>query len=262
MTDVSESTTLHSDFKDGVLWLTLNRPASRNAINHDLRGRLHRAIQVDAVDPKVRVVVIQGDANAFCSGGDIKEMGGDPQVVARKLKEGSEIIKGIAGLAKPVIAGVRGHASGAGFSLAMACDIIVADESAVFSSIFIKRGLIPDLSGTFWLARQVGLFRAKEIIFSGRSLGASEAHDLGLVSKLCTKAKYPEVLNELVSEYAAGPTVAYGIGKSLLNRTFETDLSMALELEAAGQSRASATEDHENSIESFKSKVPPTYLGR
>lgn len=261
MSDHIESQSLIVKEIDGVLWLTLNRPLARNAINHDLRTRLLKAIQVDALDPSVRVVVIQGDQTAFCSGGDIKEMGGDKDSVARKLQEGAAIIKGIASLPKPVIAGVRGYASGAGFSLAMACDIIVADESSKFSSIFIKRGLIPDLSGTFWLARQVGLFRAKEIVFSGRTLEATEAHELGLVSKLWSSRTYQSEIENLAKGYAAGPTVAYGIAKELLNRTFETDLSQALELEAIGQAKASSTHDHKNSIQAFKEKLPPTFLG-
>lgn len=261
MNDHIESESLLLKKSDGILWLTLNRPLARNAINHDLRARLLKAIQVDALDPSVRAVVIQGNEIAFCSGGDIKEMGVDSETVARKLQEGAAIIKGIASLPKPVIAGVRGYASGAGFSLAMACDIIVADESCKLSSIFIKRGLIPDLSGTFWLARQVGLFRAKEIIFSGRTLDASEAYALGLLSKLWSSSTYQSEIENLAKEYASGPTVAYGVAKELLNRTFESDLSRALELEAVGQAKASSTQDHKNSIKAFKDKVSPTFLG-
>lgn len=248
--------------ENGVLWLTLNRPAARNAINHELRGLLLKAVLGRAQDPEIRVVVIQGDQSAFCSGGDIKEMGVDKSIVAMKLREGSAIIEGIANLAKPVIAGVRGHASGAGFSLAMACDHIVAQDDATFTSIFSKRGLIPDLSGTFWLARQVGLYRAKDIIFSARPVDAKEAHSLGLVTTLTTPDNYDAELKKIVTRYASGPTLAYGLAKRLLNRTFESDLSTALEREGLSQGELSGTSDHLNAIESFKSKTEAIFEGR
>lgn len=247
---------------DGVLWLTLNRPAARNAINHELRGLLLKAITETAQDPRIRVVVIQGDEKAFCSGGDVKEMGVDKSIVAMKLREGSAIIQGIANLAKPVIAGVRGHASGAGFSLAMACDHIVAQNDSTFTSIFSKRGLIPDLSGTFWLARQVGLYRAKDIIFSARPVSAIEAHSLGLVTTLTTAGSYQSELAEVANRYASGPTLAYGLAKRLLNHTFESDLATALEREGLSQGELSTTHDHLNAIEAFKNKSEPTFEGR
>lgn len=250
------------ELEEGVLWLTLNRPAARNAMNNQLRGLLREAVVTHAAAAQVRAVVIRGDARAFCSGGDIKEMGGGPSAVARKLEEGRGIIEGISRLPKPVIAAVRGHASGAGFSIAMACDMIVADESAVFRSVFVKRGLIPDLAGTYWLARQVGLYRAKEIIFSGRPVSAAEAHDLGLVTRLWSTEDFDRELTELARTLAAGPTVAYGIAKRLLNRTFETDLSTALELESLGQAVTSGSQDHLRSIESFTNKTEAVFEGR
>lgn len=248
--------------QNGVLWLTLNRPEARNAINHELRGMLLQAITVTAQDPKIRVVVIQGDDKAFCSGGDVREMGVDNSIVAVKLREGSAIIQGIANLAKPVIASVRGHASGAGFSLAMACDHILAQDDATFTSIFSKRGLIPDLSGTFWLARQVGLYRAKDIVFSARPVSAIEAHSLGLVTTLTTVQNYQSELNDVVESFASGPTLAYGLAKQLLNRTFESDLSKALELEGLSQGELSSTQDHLNALDAFKKKTDPTFEGR
>lgn len=248
--------------RDGVLWLTLNRPEARNAVNHELRGLLRDTLTVQATSPEVRAVVIRGDAVAFCSGGDIKEMGGNPGSVARKLDEGRVIVEAISRLPKPVIAAVRGHASGAGFSLAMACDLIVADPTAVFRSVFVKRGLIPDLAGTYWLARQVGLYRAKEIVFSGRAVTAGEAHELGLVAHLWPAEEFEQELTALARDLASGPTIAFGIAKRLLNRTFETDLSTALDLESLGQSVTAASEDHLSSIEAFKAKQPSAFRGR
>ena len=258
----SESSALLVTEADGVLWLTLNRPEARNAINHDLRRLLLKAITETAQDPKIRAVVIQGDEKAFCSGGDVKEMGVDKSIVAMKLREGSAIIEGIANLAKPVIAGVRGHASGAGFSLAMACDHIVAQDDATFTSVFSKRGLIPDLSGTFWLARQVGLYRAKDIVFSARPVSAVEAHSLGLVTTLTSAKDYPSELAKVVKRFATGPTLAFGLAKRLLNHTFASDLATALEREGLSQGELSTTSDHLNAIEAFKNKTEPTFEGR
>jgi len=257
-----ETEPLLHEVKDGVLWLTLNRPHARNAMNHALRGQLMNRLAVDAADPDVRAVVIQGSENSFCAGGDIKEMGGEPAVVARKLREGRAIVESISSLPKPVIAGVRGFASGAGFSIALACDLIVADETAVFQSVFAHRGLIPDLGGTYWLARQVGLYRAKEIIFTGREVKAQEAADLGFVTGLWPRDEFPAELQALASRMAEGPTIAYGLAKRLLNRTFETDMSTALELEALGQSVTSGSQDHRDSIEAFLNKRPVTFHGR
>lgn len=246
---------------DGVLWLTLNRPQARNAINQELRDLLRDCLTRQAASPEVRAVVIRGDERAFCSGGDLKETGG-PSTVARKLDDGRTIVESIAQLPKPVVAAVRGHASGSGFSIAMACDMIVADETAVFRSVFVKRGLIPDLAGTYWLARQVGLYRAKDIVFSGRAVSAEEAHALGLVTRLWPAHDFDAELQALTRSLAHGPTVAYGVAKRLLNRTFETDLSTALELESLGQSVTSGSEDHRRGVEAFINKSEPLFEGR
>jgi 2-(1,2-epoxy-1,2-dihydrophenyl)acetyl-CoA isomerase len=248
--------------EDGVLWLTFNRPNARNAMNHVLRGQLMEQLATEATKPNIRVVVIQGDATSFCAGGDIKEMGGGAEIIGRKLREGRSIVDAISQLPKPVIAAVRGYASGAGFSIALACDLIVADETAIFQSVFIRRGLIPDLGGTYWLARQVGLYRAKEIVFSGRGVPAREAAELGIVTRLWSPDVFQSELRTLVAELASGPTIAYGLAKRLLNRTFETDFSTALELEALGQSVTSSSQDHLDSIEAFLLKKPPVFNGR
>lgn len=261
MTETHSQSPLLMKWQGGILWLTLNRPAARNAINRELRHLLRSCLAVEAAAPDVRAVVIQGDERAFCSGGDIKEMGGGPVAVTQKLDEGRAIVEGIARLPKPVVAAVRGHASGAGFSLAMACDVIVADHTATFRSVFVKRGLIPDLAGTYWLARQVGLYRAKDIIFTGRPVSATEAHHLGLVTHLWETSDFGRELQVLAADLASGPTVAFGVAKRLLNRTFETDLATALDLETLGQAHAAGTEDHRRSLEAFKNNSPMIFSG-
>ena len=247
---------------EGVLWLTLNRPHARNAINAEVRVLLRDGLSAAAADPDVRAVVIQGDERAFSAGADVGEMDGRPGTIARMLDEGHAIVDSIARLPKPVIAAVRGHAAGSGFSIALACDLIVADETAVFRAIFAKLGLIPDWSATYWLARQVGLYRAKEIIFSARPVSAGEAHELGLVARLWPAAEFDAELRRLAGELASGPTLAYGMTKRLLNRTFETDLATAIELENLGQLVAVASQDHLRSVEAFTNKTTTAFEGR
>ncbi len=246
----------------GVLWLTFNRPQVRNAINDEVRKLLRKGLSSAAAAPDVRAVVIQGDERAFSAGADVNEMGGEPGTIDRMLDEGRSIIESIARLPKPVIAAVRGPAAGSGFSIAMACDIIVADETAVFHSVFAKRALIPDLAATYWIARQVGLYRAKDIVLNSRPVPAAEAHELGLVARLWPAADFDAELRRLASELASGPTVALGMAKQLLNRTFETDLSTALELEKLGQLVTVASQDHLRSVEAFKSKTTVVFEGR
>jgi 2-(1,2-epoxy-1,2-dihydrophenyl)acetyl-CoA isomerase len=241
--------------EQGVLWLTLNRPHARNAVNAEVRVLLRETLSAAAAAPDVRAVVIQGDERAFSAGADVNEMDGEPGTIARMLDEGHVIVESIARLPKPVIAAVRGPAAGSGFSIAMACDIVVADETAVFHSSFAKLALIPDWAATYWLARQVGLYRAKEILFSARPVPAAEAQELGLVSRLWPAAEFDAELRRLAHELASGPTVAFGVTKRLLNRTFETDLSTALELENLGQLVAVSSQDHLRSVEAFRNRT-------
>jgi 2-(1,2-epoxy-1,2-dihydrophenyl)acetyl-CoA isomerase len=241
----------HAD--DGVLWLTLNRPAARNAINFELRGLLRDALLAVADDRSVRVVVLQGDATAFCAGGDVKEMGGGADLTAGKLTVGGEIVRGIAELDRPVVAAVRGHAAGAGFSLALACDLIVADSTAQFRASFVGRGLVPDMGGTYWLARQVGLHRAKDIFLTGRVVDAAEALELGFVSRLFETAEFDDELDRLVSGMARGPVQAMGATKQLLNEAWSRDLASQLDAEAAQQVALSGTEEHRRAVLAFAS---------
>ena len=233
-------TSLH----DGVLTIQLNRPRARNAINREMR-RLLRAILLDAgADESVRALVIAGDERAFCSGGDTKEMGNGGEDSSAKLLMSKHIVQLIADMPKPVVAGVGGHAAGAGFSLALACDFIVVDETAVFRSVFIDRALVPDMAGTYWLARQVGLMRAKDIALTGRPVDAQEAYALGIAVRLWPSATFATELAAFAGALAAGPVRALGMTKQLINHAFEKDLGAALDAEALAQAIASSSPEH------------------
>jgi 2-(1,2-epoxy-1,2-dihydrophenyl)acetyl-CoA isomerase len=253
---------LGTELVDGVLRLTLDRPAKLNAINHDLRARLHRALTLDAAAPEVRVVLLTGAGRAFSAGGDVTEMATSTADTMAKLEAGRVIVEAMARLPKPVVAGVRGHAAGAGFSLALAADLVVADTTAVFRSVFVHRGLVPDMGATYWLARQVGLHRAKEIMLTGRPVGAREAHDLGIVTRLFGPDEFAAGLDGVAADLAQGPTVAYGATKRLLNVAFEHDLGAQLDAEALSQVMATTTQDHAESVAAFLAKCSPTFRGR
>ena len=239
---MSEQPTILRTLEAGVLTLRLNRPAARNAINRQMRGELRSMLQDAAADPDTRVVVLAGDERAFCSGGDIKEMGGGAADSAAKLALAKQVVQLIADLPKPVVAAVRGHAAGAGFSLALACDFVVVDQTALFRSAFITRGLVPDMAGTYWLARQVGLYRAKDIALTGRPVTAQEAFDLGIAARLWSTPEFDEQLSRFSRSLADGPTLAFGLTKRLINRAFESDLGAALDAEALAQTIASSSE--------------------
>jgi len=239
---------------DGALWLTFNRPEARNAINFEMRALLRQHLRETARDPRVRVVVLRGDVTAFCAGGDVTEMGGGPDVAAGKLAVGAEIVRALAELNRPVIAGVQGHAAGAGFSIALACDLVVADTSAQFRASFVGRGLVPDMGGTYWLARQVGLHRAKEIFLTGRVVTAEEAHQLGFVSQVFDPAEFEARLGTLVADLAHGHVEAMGATKVLLNQSGGRDLPAQLDAEAAAQVSLSASDEHRQAVAAFTSR--------
>ncbi|MQA08223.1 MAG: hypothetical protein GEU98_06650 [Pseudonocardiaceae bacterium] len=247
-----------------ALYLTLDRPAKRNALSPGMRQDLLDQLSFAASSPEVRVVVLRGAGGNFCSGGDVSTQGGERTGVdsAERLLFSRRVIEAITNLARPVIAAVEGYAVGAGFSLALACDIVVARQDARFSAIFTRRGLVPDMGCSYFLARQVGLYRAKEIVLSGRMVEADEAARLGVVSHVWDEASFKDELAELTSEIGSAPTVALATAKRILNRTFESDLSTVLELETLGQALASQTSDHQRGVDAFRAHARPSFTGR
>lgn len=246
----------------GVLWLTLNRPAVRNALDDDLRTRLFAEVRRAALDPAVRAVVIRGAGGAFCSGADLAQLGIGAEGTAAMLERGREIVTALAELPMPVVAAVQGPAAGAGFSLALACDLIVADDTAVFHPVFSKVGLAPDWAFTHWFVRTVGLHRAKDILLTGRSLPASEAHDLGLVARCWPSEEFDTNLKAFAESLASGPTVALGATKRLLNEAVETNLAGSLTAEAYAALYVTGTADHAEAVAAFEDRRPPQFEGR
>ncbi|MDH4221678.1 MAG: enoyl-CoA hydratase/isomerase family protein, partial [Candidatus Bathyarchaeota archaeon] len=193
--------------EDGVATLTLNRPASFNALDFEMGKELVDAIEKCTKNVRIKVLIITGAGKAFCSGGDlkaVKEWAGDSlgDFFRQLTKFLDRVILDIRMMPKPVIASVNGAAAGAGFSLALACDLRIASDRAIFRQAFTSVGLVPDCGWTFHLPKLVGLGKASELIFLDKVLTAGEAEKLGLVSQVVPEAKLKEVTTEVAKQLA------------------------------------------------------------
>lgn len=253
---------LQVDVTDGVSTLTLNRPDALNALNAGLRGELLGALKAAARDDAVRAVVLTGAGRAFCAGADLR--GGSAEREFRRVitTEYNPIIRAIRELEKPVVAAVNGVAAGAGMSLALAADLVVAAEEARFAPAFDRIGLVPDSGLTRTLVRGLGRHRAASILFGGEPLDAAAARDAGLVSQVVPGAELAAAAATLAQRLAAGPTRGIGLTKRLINRAQDDDLEASLAAEAALQEVAGRTEDHAEGVAAFTEKREPRFSGR
>jgi 2-(1,2-epoxy-1,2-dihydrophenyl)acetyl-CoA isomerase len=249
--------------RDGALQtITLNRPEVLNAFNAAMHSALQAALKDAARDDEVRAVVVTGAGRGFCVGQDLTEFRDAPGDIADRLRAGYHpTILALRSLEKPVLAAVNGPAAGAGLSLALACDIRVAADSASFVPAFVSIGLVPDSGGTFFVRRLLGYARAFEWLATGRKLTAAEAHAWGLVSEVVEADKLAERTAGLASELAAMPTRAIGMTKRLLDAAETATLEEQLELEAQLQSAATKTGDFREGVAAFLEKRPPRFSG-
>ena len=248
--------------RDGaVLTITLNRPDVLNA----LTTAFHKAVGValrDARDPAVRAIVLTGAGRGFCVGQDLTEFREAAGDIADRLRSTYHPnVRAIRGLEKPVIAAVNGAAAGAGLSLACACDIRVAADSATFVPAFINIGLVPDSGGSYFIARLLGPARAFEWMSSGRRLTAAEAHAWGLVSEVVEADALPVRAAELAAELAALPTRGIGMTKRLFDAAATATLEEQLEREAQLQAAATETDDFREGVAAFLEKRSPQFRG-
>jgi 2-(1,2-epoxy-1,2-dihydrophenyl)acetyl-CoA isomerase len=244
-----------------VQTITLNRPDKMNAFTRALHVALREALK-DARDPEVRAVVITGAGRGFCAGQDLTEFGesGDVGVALRETYHPN--VLAIRALEKPVIAAVNGACAGAGLSLACACDIRIAADSANFVPGFIGIGLVPDAGGTYFIHRLLGASRAFEWMSSNRRLTAAEAHAWGIVSEVVEGDALPARAAELASFYAALPTRAIGMTKRLFDHADTATLEEQLEHEAQLQAAATQTDDFREGVAAFLEKREPRFSGR
>jgi enoyl-CoA hydratase/carnithine racemase len=260
MTSEADAPPILRSLHDGVLTLVLNRPARRNALNADAWELLFQHLSAASTDDAVRCVVLTGADHTFCAGADISAVPtGHPLVRIRHLSRVAELLHH---LPKPVVAVVEGYAVGAGWNLALCCDLVVASSTAQFSQIFVSRGLSPDFGGSWLLPRLVGLQQAKRLAFLAERITAQEASELGLVTWIAESERLDETVRDLTSRLAAMPPIALSQTKELLNAGAASTFREALESEARAQTINYATEDAPRAIRAFTSKEDVTFTGK
>ncbi|MFC1989226.1 enoyl-CoA hydratase/isomerase family protein [Chloroflexota bacterium] len=255
--------------ENGIATITLNAPEKLNALNDNIRTNLPLAADEVAKDDDVRVVIVTGAGRGFCSGANV---GGQAARLAGEVAETSrqarlEIVGGLANvfprLDKPVIAAVNGPCVGAGFSIALSCDIRIASETARFGSVFILRGLGPDTGITHFLSNIVGISKAMELMFTGEIISAAEAERLGIVSRVVPPDELMKTARELATKIAQQAPIPVELTKKIVWRGLLEDLTRQLDLETYTQNMCRQTEDHREAVRAFLEKQPqPQFKGR
>lgn len=249
--------------RGAIAIVTMNNPAARNALDLQMRRSLLATFVDLAEQDDVRAVLLTGVGDAFCSGADVGKMGGRDLAGSRqRMKTMHAMIQAVHGLDKPVVAAVRGPAVGIGFSLAMACDVVVASAGANFSQIFTKVGLAPDGGAIWFLARQIGFTQAKELVYSARKLGGTEAHALGLVSRLVEDERVFDEALELAVQFGEGPGLALAMAKQMFAASVSPNLKQFLDTELLVGAQLSQTADHAEGRKAFGEKRKPRFTGR
>jgi 2-(1,2-epoxy-1,2-dihydrophenyl)acetyl-CoA isomerase len=250
----------HHDKAAGVLTLTLNRPRRKNAINAETWDALRAALTEAGNDLEVRALVITGAGGAFSAGADLSDpRDGHPLTRMRGINEIPMLLHE---LPVPSVAKVTGVAVGAGWNLALGCDLVVATPDARFSQIFAKRGLSLDLGGSWLLPRLVGMQQAKRLALLAEMIDAEEARSLGLVTWVVQPGEIDSFVTDLAGRLAAAPPIAVAQSKALLHENADRTLREALASEARAQAINSATEDAPAAFRAFIEKTEPTFTGR
>lgn len=259
---------LLTEMKGPVLTVTLNRPEARNALSPDLMREIRAAFDGARDDRDVRCILLRGAGISFCAGGDTKLMAAQVGTrravdVRRRIMEVAyPMMRAVLDATVPVVAAVQGHAFGAGFSLALAADYIVATDDAQFSQAFTRRGLVPDCGSTLLLPAAIGRYRALDLMLTGRVLTAETAHQWGLVHEVVAgREQLDETALDLATQLGSGPTVALGLTRALATRGLSDELRAAMEAEAAGQAYCVESDDHQEGVRSFAERREPSFRG-
>jgi enoyl-CoA hydratase/carnithine racemase len=248
---------------DGIATLRINRPARRNAIDDATRGLMIEALEHAASDPAIRALVITGTGSAFCAGGDVSGMqqrlSAAPEEIAfngwRRQARTHRAVALLHNFPKPTIAAVNGAAAGLGCDVALCCDFVVAAESAHFTMSFVTRGLIPDGGGMYFLPRRVGLARAKELVFSGRRVGAVEALGMQMIERVAPDADLLPACQAWARDLSAGSPVALSLAKSVMDRSLEMSFEDVLAEGSKAQAICYTTGEHRASVAAFLAKA-------
>lgn len=256
--------------KEGhIATITLNRPDAYNALSDDMRAGLRKAVDMLRTDKDIWVTVLTGAGKAFCSGGDIKLM-------KKRIEDGvsyrqrletyrrdvADMVRELRSIRQPLIAQINGAAYGAGCSLAMLCDIRIASDTAKFGLPFGKRGLVPDWGATYFLPRIVGMSKAVGLCATGRSFDARKALEIGFVDEVVPHEELQEYVRLYCDDILQSGPFSVMEGKAAMNRSLESGLDEALELEARVQSECYVSDDHREGVDCFLEKRQPRFAGK
>lgn len=262
---------LLAELDEGVLTLTLNRPEARNAMSRAMNEALAAQLAAAELDHEVKCIVLTGAGKGFCAGGDVKGMAArgdgtvgsntiDAAIHRQRVNQRATAGK-LFQMPKPTIASLPGAAAGAGFSLALACDLRVMSTSAILTTAFAKVGFSGDYGGTYFLTQLVGSAKARELYYLSERVSAEEALRLGLVNWICAPEELATRTREIARRLAAGPTVAYRYMKENLNRAMAGTADECLDLEATHHVHCGQTEDHREAARAFVEKREPVFRG-
>jgi len=250
--------------ENGVGYITLNRPDKYNSYNREMALALQGYLDECDADEIVRCIYITGAGKGFCAGQDLGEaMNPTAEEFERMVREHyNATILRIRNIEKPVIAAVNGVAAGAGANIALACDIVLANESASFIQAFSKIGLIPDSGGTYFLPRLVGLQRASALMMTGDKVTGKEAAAMGMIYRCFADDVFESESKKMAVTLAQMPTKGIGLTKRLLNHTFGNSLEAQLDREKEVQAQAGSTEDFREGVHAFLEKRKPVFKGK
>ncbi|TFG68078.1 MAG: hypothetical protein E4H24_04545 [Thermomicrobiales bacterium] len=256
-------TTLRFEVADSIATITLDRPEALNALTIPLKTELLAAFRTVARDRAVRAVILTGAGRAFCAGQDLKErLEPDAAPLAVEVRDRyNPIITAMRDLDRPIVGAINGVAAGAGASLAFACDIRIAADTASFALAFGRIGLVPDSGATWFLPRLVGPSKAAELALLGDSLTATDAERFGLVTRVVPADELPDAARAIATRLAGLAPQALALTKRALDRAWDIDLETALEEEAYRQGIAGGTSDHREGLAAFLDKRPPRFTG-
>jgi 2-(1,2-epoxy-1,2-dihydrophenyl)acetyl-CoA isomerase len=248
----------------GVATITINRPEVYNAVNDGVTYEMQDALRQIGKDSEVRVVVLTGEGKAFCSGQDLKAIMGEEKDTFMNVmkKRYNPLIKLMRELPKPIIGRINGVAAGAGCSLALACDIIVADEAAKFTEVFVNIGLVLDSGSSYFLPRIVGSHKAFELSTMGSRITGKQALDMGIINKAVPAEQLDEAVKTYTDYYASAPTLAIGLMKKMLSKSGHSSLDQMLDYEALCQEIAGSSADYEEGVNAFLEKRKAEFKGK
>jgi 2-(1,2-epoxy-1,2-dihydrophenyl)acetyl-CoA isomerase len=248
-----------------IAFITLNRPEVFNSFNREMALKLQDILDACEKDDNVRTIVLTGSGKAFCAGQDLKEVT-SPELNPgfKKILEEhyNPIITRIRNIEKPILAAVNGVAAGAGANIALACDVVVANEKTSFIQAFSLIGLIPDSGGTFFLPRLIGFQKASALMMLGDKISAEEAEQLGMIYKVFDEDSFEKEVQNLAFKLAKMPTKALGLIKKSLNQSLSNNLESQLALESKYQIESAGTDDYAEGVLAFIEKRKPNFKGK